>query len=80
MAKVYVVEGSLDADSQLPSPDNYHTLVPLDTNNRKNPSIFGYPSWVYKALSNKNGQLYCLRRLESTYSYSQEHLVWQRLT
>ncbi len=46
--------------------DSYHSLVALDTNNRKNASSFGYPSWVYKAVSSKNGQIYCLRRLEGT--------------
>lgn len=50
--------------SQLPQLDNYHSLVPLDTTHRKNAGIFGYPSWVYKATSSKNGKLYCLRRLE----------------
>src|SRR3569833_1426839 len=26
--------------------------------------VFGYVSWVYKAVANKNGRTYCLRRLE----------------
>ena len=26
--------------------------------------MFGYPSWVYKAMSSKNGKYYTLRRLE----------------
>ncbi|KAL6893312.1 hypothetical protein GGI43DRAFT_412807 [Trichoderma evansii] len=50
--------------SQLPQLDNYHSLVALDTTHRKNAGIFGYPSWVYKATSSKDGKLYCLRRLE----------------
>ncbi|KYK57019.1 PAB-dependent poly-specific ribonuclease subunit PAN3 [Drechmeria coniospora] len=51
-------------NSQLPQLDNYHSLVALDTTHRKNADIYGYPSWVYKAFSSKNGNLYCLRRLE----------------
>lgn len=51
-------------NSQLPQLDNYHSLVPLDTTHRKNPSIFGYSTWVYKATSAKNGRPFCLRRLE----------------
>lgn len=51
-------------NTQLPQLDNYHSLVPLDTNHRKNPSIFGYPTWVYKAVSAKKGRYVCLRRLE----------------
>lgn len=50
--------------SQLPQLDNYHSLVALDTTHRKNAGIFGYPSWVYKAISTKNGKFCCLRRLE----------------
>ena len=51
-------------NSQLPQLDNYHSLVPLDTTHRKNPNIFGYSTWVYKATSSKNGRVFCLRRLE----------------
>jgi PAB-dependent poly(A)-specific ribonuclease subunit 3 len=51
-------------DSQLPVLDNYHSLVALDTSHHKSATVFGYPSWVYKATSSKNGNLYCLRRLE----------------
>ena len=52
------------SDSQLPVLDHYHTLVPLDTNDNENAAVFGYPSWVYKAISSKNGNVYVLRRLE----------------
>jgi hypothetical protein len=55
------------ADSQLPTLDNYHSLVALDTSHHKSATVFGYPSWVYKATSSKNGNLYCLRRLEGMY-------------
>ena len=52
-------------DSQLPAQlDHFHSLVPLDTTHQKNAAIFGYPSWVYKAQSSKDGNFYALRRLE----------------
>ncbi|PHH75537.1 hypothetical protein CDD83_4388 [Cordyceps sp. RAO-2017] len=61
-------------NSQLPQLDNYHSLVALDTTHRKNPNIFGYPSWVYKATSSKTGRLYCLRRLEG-FRLTNEHAI-----
>jgi len=36
----------------------------LDVSNQRNASIFGYPSWIYKAVSSKDGNTYALRRLE----------------
>ncbi|KAJ9203108.1 hypothetical protein DTO166G4_5559 [Paecilomyces variotii] len=52
-------------NSSLPAQvDYFHSLVPLDLNNQKNATIFGYPSWVYKAQSSKDGNFYVLRRLE----------------
>lgn len=50
--------------AQLPVVDHYHSLVPLDTNHNKSAAVFGFPSWVYKATSSKNGLVYVLRRLE----------------
>jgi len=44
--------------------EKYHSLFPLDTSQRKNTAVFGYTSWVYKAVSGKDGKYYCLRRLE----------------
>lgn len=56
------------SDSTLPPQiDHFHSLVPLDTTNQKNAATFGYPSWVYKAMSSKDGKLYALRRLEGIY-------------
>ena len=53
------------ANSTLPqSVEHFHSLVALDTNNQKGPSTFGYPSWVYKARSTRDGELYALRRIE----------------
>ncbi|KAI9849882.1 MAG: PAB-dependent poly(A)-specific ribonuclease subunit 3 [Sclerophora amabilis] len=52
-------------NSTLPSHiDHFHSLVPLDTTNQKNASLFGHSSWIYKTLSSKDGKLYALRRLE----------------
>ncbi|KAL2863761.1 PAN-complex poly(A)-binding subunit PAN3 [Aspergillus lucknowensis] len=52
-------------NTQLPAQvDYFHSLVPLDLNHQKNAAIFGYPSWVYKAQSSKDGSFYALRRLE----------------
>ncbi|KAL4987343.1 PAB-dependent poly(A)-specific ribonuclease subunit pan3 [Aspergillus falconensis] len=52
-------------NTQLPAQvDYFHSLVPLDLNHQKNAAIFGYPSWVYKAQSTKDGNFYALRRLE----------------
>ena len=54
-------------DSTLPPQiDYFHSLVPLDTSNQKNAALFGYPSWIYKAISSKDGNIYALRRLEGT--------------
>lgn len=47
-----------------PSVEYFHSLVALDTNNQKGPSTFGYPSWVYKATSSRDGHIYTLRRIE----------------
>ncbi|KAL4787429.1 hypothetical protein BJX76DRAFT_318590 [Aspergillus varians] len=52
-------------NTQLPTQvDFFHSLVPLDLNHQKNATIFGYPSWIYKAQSSKDGNFYALRRLE----------------
>ena len=52
-------------DSTLPTQiEHFHSLVPLDTTNQRNATLFGYPSWIYKAVSHKDGHTYALRRLE----------------
>ncbi|BDD57380.1 PAB-dependent poly(A)-specific ribonuclease subunit 3 [Monascus purpureus] len=52
-------------NTQLPAQvDYFHSLVPLDLNHQKNAAVFGFPSWVYKAQSSKDGNYYALRRLE----------------
>ncbi|RWA14177.1 hypothetical protein EKO27_g927 [Xylaria grammica] len=49
---------------QSPSLQHYHSLVPLDIKLKNTPGIFGLPTWVWKATSRKNGNIYCLRRVE----------------
>ena len=47
----------------------YHSLTPLD--NLQLPphsTSFGYDTWVYKALSRKDGKLYALRRISGGFS------------
>ncbi|KAF2466335.1 uncharacterized protein BDR25DRAFT_237318 [Lindgomyces ingoldianus] len=51
-------------NSSLPPIEHYYSLVCLDTAQHKNQSLFGYQSWVYKAVSSKDGNTYALRRLE----------------
>ncbi|TVY46335.1 PAN2-PAN3 deadenylation complex subunit PAN3 [Lachnellula occidentalis] len=70
-------------NSQLPTVDPYHSLVALDTSHRKSAAVFGYPSWIYKATSIKNGHMYCLRRLEG-YRLTNERAIrsvkdWRRV-
>ncbi|RDW80233.1 hypothetical protein BP6252_04871 [Coleophoma cylindrospora] len=70
-------------NSQLPDFENYHSLVALDTTHHRSATVFGYPSWVYKAQSAKNGNFYCLRRLEG-YKLSNENSIrsvkeWRRV-
>lgn len=72
-------------DSSLPAHvDHFHSLVPLDLTHQKNATTFGYPSWVYKAQSNKDGNFYVLRRLEG-YRLTNEKAIrsvqaWKRIT
>ena len=52
-------------DTALPHQlEHFHSLVALDTNTQKTASAYGYPSWIYKAISTKDGYTYALRRLE----------------
>ncbi|KAL9116245.1 MAG: hypothetical protein Q9227_000616 [Pyrenula ochraceoflavens] len=51
--------------SNLPAHiEGFHSLLPLDAGRQRNVMIFGYPSWIYKAQSSKDGNFYALRRLE----------------
>ncbi|MCJ1348224.1 PAB-dependent poly(A)-specific ribonuclease subunit 3, partial [Peltigera leucophlebia] len=47
-----------------PSIAHFHGLVPLVSNTPKSTAIFGYSSWIYKALSSQDGKAYCLRQLQ----------------
>nr|KMM72452.1 pabp1-dependent poly(a)-specific ribonuclease subunit pan3 [Coccidioides posadasii RMSCC 3488] len=78
-------------NSQLPTQiDYFHSLVPLDLSHQKNAAIFGYPSWVYKAQSSKDGNFYALRRLEAdgqgryqgrhTSGHIPEQILWSYVT
>ncbi|KAF4553483.1 PAN2-PAN3 deadenylation complex subunit PAN3-like protein [Elsinoe fawcettii] len=54
------------SNSTLPQQiEHFHSLVALDTTVQKMASVYGYPSWLYKAVSSKDGYTYCLRRLEN---------------
>ncbi|KAJ4288588.1 PAB-dependent poly(A)-specific ribonuclease subunit 3 [Kalmusia sp. IMI 367209] len=53
------------SSSAIPPIEQFHSLFCLDTSSQKNQSIFGYSSWVYKAVSSKDGNMYALRRLEN---------------
>ena len=44
--------------------ESYHSLVPLDTNQKGSTILGGYSSWIYKAQSSTNGKFFALRRIE----------------
>jgi len=44
--------------------NHFHSLVALDTVNSRTSATFGYPSWIYKATSSIDGNMYALRRIE----------------
>lgn len=73
------------ANTTLPQTVEYfHSLVALDTSNQKGPSFFGYPSWVYKATSSRDGHNYALRRIEG-YRLTNEAAIrtvqnWKRIS
>jgi len=52
-------------NTTLPVIEQFHSLFCLDTAPQKNTTPFGYASWVYKAVSSKDGKTYALRRLEN---------------
>lgn len=73
------------ANSTLPRQlEHFHSLVALDTNNSRGQSTFGYPSWIYKAMSSRDGCLYALRRIEG-FRLNNEAAIrtvasWKRIT
>jgi PAB-dependent poly(A)-specific ribonuclease subunit 3 len=52
-------------NTTLPPIEQFHSLFCLDTTPQKNNAPFGYASWIYKAISGKDGKTYALRRLEN---------------
>lgn len=52
-------------NGSLPHIEQYHSLFCLDTSPQRNTAPFGYASWIYKAISSKDGKTYALRRLEN---------------
>lgn len=52
-------------NTALPHIEQYHSLFCLDTSPQRNNALFGYASWIYKAISSKDGKTYALRRLEN---------------
>lgn len=52
-------------NSTLPAIEQFHSLFCLDTSPQKNTVPFGYATWIYKAVSSKDGKTYALRRLEN---------------
>ena len=73
------------SNSTLPQQiEHFHSLVALDTTVQKTHSVYGYPSWLYKAVSAKDGYTYCLRRLEG-FRLTDERAVrpiqtWKRIS
>ena len=54
----------MNTDSKLPPHiDHFQSLFALDTA-QKSSSFFGYPSWMFKVVSSKDGKTYALRRIE----------------
>jgi PAB-dependent poly(A)-specific ribonuclease subunit 3 len=52
-------------NTTLPHIEQYHSLFCLDISPQRNNAPFGYASWIYKAISSKDGKTYALRRLEN---------------
>ena len=52
-------------NSTLPVIEQFHSLFCLDMSPQKNTAPFGYASWIYRAVSSKDGKTYALRRLEN---------------
>ena len=50
-------------NSTLPVVDFFHTLTPLQGISQSNQAHYGHASTVYKAISERDGKTYCLRRI-----------------
>ncbi|QIW96156.1 hypothetical protein AMS68_001674 [Peltaster fructicola] len=54
--------------------NHFHSLVALDTSAQRTSTTYGYPSWIYKATSSVDGQIYALRRIEG-FRLTSEHAI-----
>lgn len=54
--------------------NHFHSLVALDTTQQRTATTFGYPSWIYKAVSSVDGNVYALRRIEG-FRLTSEHAI-----
>ncbi|KAL6720385.1 PAB-dependent poly(A)-specific ribonuclease subunit 3 [Lecanora helva] len=50
-------------NSTLPSIDFFHTLTPLQGASQSSQARYGHANTVYKAISERDGKTYCLRRI-----------------
>lgn len=50
-------------NSTLPTIEFFHTLTPLQGTNQSNTARYGHVNTVYKAVSDRDGKTYCLRRI-----------------
>ena len=61
----------------------YHSLYPLDLHKEKSTKVFGYATWVYKAVSSVDGKTYVLRRVEGYRVINENSLAtleaWKRI-
>lgn len=64
------------ANSTLPQnvDNHYHSLVALDNVAQRTSTSFGYPTWIYKATSSVDGNVYALRRIEG-FRLTSEHAI-----
>lgn len=61
----------------------YHSLMPINTETPTT-RVFGYPTWAYRAVSNRDGKVYCLRRIEGYRLTNEKAIsivqVWKTVT
>ncbi|KAL9131340.1 MAG: hypothetical protein Q9217_000719 [Psora testacea] len=75
-------------NSQLPNIEYFHTLTPLEALNHRNHVPTAITSTVYKAISEQDGKIYCLRRIhdcrilkdsEAAQAITSFKTKWQRI-
>lgn len=80
-------EAALQSLGQLSLPEhvgNYHSLVPIDSTFDQISKVYKRPATVYKVMSNVDGLVYALRRIDMTGQTMSEGVfhtvkVWQRI-